>query len=148
MPVDSWENTISEVIKSSGFEVVELRKEQRKKVDIIKIFIDTDSGITIDNCTKVSRLVNDAIFKYDLFERDYRLEVSSPGVDRPLITYKDFRRNISRRVRITLEGNDKHGVLEGKLIAADENELVIEGRQGKHTIPIKNVVEGKIILLW
>lgn len=148
MQDDSWKNTISEVIESNGFEIVELRKEQRNKFDIIKIFIDIDGGITLDNCTEVSRLVNDAIFKYDLFERDYRLEVSSPGVDRPLITYKDFRRNISRRVRIMLEGNDKPESLEGKIIAADESELVIEGRQGKQTIPIKNVVEGKIILPW
>jgi len=148
MQCKSWENTISEVIEANGFEVVELRKDKRSKFDIIRVFIDIDGGVTLENCTEISRLVNDIIFKYDLFDRDYRLEVSSPGLDRPLVTCKDFRRNISRRVSITLKANSKPEILEGEVISVNERELVIEGVQGKKKIPIENILEGKIILPW
>ena len=107
MPKNDWEKHIRSSIEKLGFEVVGILKETRSKLDIIKIYIDSDSGVKLKDCTDVSRFVNDEIFKYDLIPNDYRLEVSSPGIDRPLTGFKDFKRHITRIADITFQENGK-----------------------------------------
>ena len=143
-----WKKRIRTSIEKLGYEVVDIRKEVRSTLDIIKIYIDSDSGVTLADCSNVSRFVNDEIFKYDLFTKDYRLEVSSPGIDRPLAGYKDFKRNITRKVSVTFLENGKTVTITGTIKKANENEVIIQKSEDDITIEMNKIIEGKIVLPW
>lgn len=143
-----WEKRIRTSIEKLGYEVVDIRKEVRSKLDIIKIYIDSDSGVTLADCSNVSRFVNDEIFKYDLFTKDYRLEVSSPGIDRPLAGYKDFKRNITRKASVTFLENGNTVTITGTIKNANENEIIIQKSKDDITIEMNKIIEGKIVLPW
>lgn len=88
----------------------------------LRIFIDCDEGIKISDCTAVSRFLNAKIEEEKLFV-NYSLEVSSPGLERPLTLARQYRKNIGRELQIlTVEGANH----EGKLKEADDNKIILE----------------------
>jgi ribosome maturation factor RimP len=85
------------------------------KRKILRIFIDKDGGVNIEDCASVSRCLSEELDKeenLDLIEGAYTIEVSSPGLDRPLKTKKDFERNLGRKLRIQCNGKTIRGILK------------------------------------
>ena len=79
----------------------------------IKILIDADTGLNINTCALVSRAVGEEIEGKELLEEAYILEVSSPGLDYPLISRRQYQKNIGRNLRIILEdGSEAEGLLQ------------------------------------
>ena len=94
---------ISPIIESLGYEVVEV--EYQKKVDGMNLtfFIDSKNGITVEDCEKVNDAISDALDELDPTQGEsYLLNISSPGLDRPIKNHKDFLRNEGKVVEITL----------------------------------------------
>ncbi|MCP4726763.1 MAG: ribosome maturation factor RimP [bacterium] len=141
-------NTITKVAEDAGFDIVEIKIEQRSRLSILKIFIDKDGGISIDDCKKVSRELNDYFFTHDLIKEEYRLEVSSPGADRELKTVKDFERQVSRKLRIQYDGEDKAESFEGVLESVSPEEIVLKGNKKEFKLDFKRIISAKIILPW
>lgn len=119
---------------------------------ILEILVDGDNGIAIEDCVQISRHVGFHLEEEEVIEHAYRLEVSSPGVDAPLLLDRQYQKNIGRNVRIKdLEG----GKREGKLIALRDNSLVIEEtkkEKGKKAtteeaeIPLDSIKETKVLI--
>ncbi len=130
------------IIEEQGIEVVEVLQEQHSEQVLFKVFIDKDDGITVDDCSRVARLINGEFLKRDTADMNYRLEVSSPGLDRPLKTARDFKRNIARRVQVMLTQDSSTAIIEGQLISVDEHILVIEKNNKSENIPFEKVVQG------
>ena len=95
----------------------------------IKVFLDADNGITIEKCIKINRALYNQIEESELFpNNDFSLEVSSPGVEEPLKLYRQYKKNIGRKVEVTMnDGTMK----EGKLVTVNDDEIVIEEKQAK-----------------
>ena len=94
----------------------------------IKIFLDADNGITIEKCTKLNRALYRHIEETAMFpDNNFSLEVSSPGIDEPLKLNRQYVKNISRKVEVTLTDESKK---EGKLISVNEEEITIEEKTG------------------
>lgn len=119
---------------------------------IVEILIDGDQGIAIDDCVKISRHVGFHLEEEEVFDNAYRLEVSSPGVDKPLKLLRQFIKNIGRNVRVLL--NDGK-TMEGKLLDANEENISIEYKKkekGKkaevlqETIPFSEIKETKVLI--
>jgi len=91
---------IEPVIESEGMELVELECLRMKTRWLVRIFIDREGGATLDDCTAVSHQVGDLLNVHDLPPGPYTLEVSTPGLDRPLTRDKDFEKYRGSRVRI------------------------------------------------
>ena len=94
---------ISPIIEALGYEVVEV--EYQKKVDGMNLtfFIDSKDGITVEDCEKVSDAISDALDELDPTQGEtYLLNISSPGLDRPIKNHKDFLRNEGKMVEVTL----------------------------------------------
>jgi ribosome maturation factor RimP len=90
-------------------EVNEISAKQR-----IRILIDADKGLNINTCATVSRAVGEELEAKEILEEAYVLEVSSPGVDYPLMSRRQYDKNVGRRLKVTLEDNTKvEGVLQG-----------------------------------
>ena len=98
-------------------------------VNDIKIFLDDDKGITIEKCTSLNKALYKYIEESGLFpDGDFSLEVSSPGIDEPLKLFRQYKKNIGRKVEVLLNDGTK---TEGKLLNVSDEEIVIEEKTGK-----------------
>lgn len=108
---------------AAGYDLEELRVSAAGKRSIVRVVVDKDGGVTLDDVADVSRVISDALdvedaADPDLFGTSYVLEVSSPGVDRPLTQPRHWRRNAGRLVRVTLGDG---GTVDGRITRADES---------------------------
>ncbi len=101
-----------------------------KPTNNIKVFLDADYGLSIENCTKINRAMYRVIEEDEWYpEGNFSLEVSSPGVDEPLKLLRQYKKNIGRKVEITFTDDTK---TEGKLIDAKEEGIQVEITEGKN----------------
>ncbi len=123
-----------------------------KPTNNIKVFLDGDKGVGIDDLVKYNRSLYVQMEEEGMFpDGDFSLEVSSAGLDEPLKLHRQYIKNIGRDVQVTmLDGS----VIEGKLVSATENEIIIEETKGKgkkaetvqHTILFNEVKTTKILI--
>lgn len=135
---------IEEACKGAGVSLVECDMFQAGKRKTLRIYIDKPEGVTIDDCSSVSHALSDALdVESDLIAGAYTLEVSSPGLDRPLKSVADFIRNKGRFIRVTRASGKP---VTGKLLEADENSLTltVKGNAGNVTIPRADVLVAKV----
>lgn len=125
------------------------------KDNLINVYIDGDNGVTIDNCVKLSRNIEQSL---DRETEDFELRVSSPGADEPFVNERQYKKNIGRPVRITLiDGKKKRGVLESveaKHIKLKEEIKSKNKKQNKMTtgesiqIDMDEIAEAKVIIMF
>ena len=115
-----------------------------KPVNNLKVFLDADDGFSIDKCTSVNRRLYAQIEAVNLFpDGDFSLEVSSPGVDEPLMQLRQYHKNIGRKVTVTDdEGIDKTGIL--KEVTDEEITLEIKPAKQKESLIITQIPFSKI----
>jgi ribosome maturation factor RimP len=100
-----------------------------KPTNNIKVFLDADSGLSIDKCIKINRSMYKIIEENGWYpDGNFSLEVSSPGIGEPLLLLRQYKKNIGRSVEVIL--NDAT-IKEGKLLDADETNITIEATTGK-----------------
>jgi len=114
----------------------------------VKVFIDKDEGANIDKLVKLNRSLYKRLEESGIFPgNDFALEVSSPGLDEPLKLTRQYVKNIGRDVEVILKDGQK---IEGKLLGANDREIVVEILKGKkkesiqHNIAIENIKHTKI----
>lgn len=106
----------------------------------VLVFVDGDSGISIDQCSKVSRYIGNEIEEEELIEGKYTLEVSSPGLDFPLTLHRQYVKNIGRSLEVELVDETK---LEGELKDVNEEEILINAK-GDRSIQFKDIKQSKV----
>lgn len=102
--------------------ILEVKVKPFRNGFIVVAFIDTEKGISIEECSQISRLYEQALENSPAFEQLYRLEISSPGVDRPLIP-RQFLRNVGKKIEVKLTEQEKY---LGKLLEVTETNFIIE----------------------
>ena len=116
----------------------------------VKVFIDADSGVSIDKLAQYNRLLYKQIEEGGFFPNgDFSLEISSPGLDEPLKLHRQYVKNIGRHVEVILKNGNK---LEGKLVSAANDQIVIEEERREkksrqfvpHTISYNDIKATKI----
>ena len=145
----SLKDKISEIIEpslnKSGFELVELKLSSYKKNNGVRIFIDSDNGVMLDDCARVSKQIDKILEDNNIFSEAYTIEVSSPGLDRPLKTARDFRRRIGEQVMIFLNDNKARPV-KGELIGVGGHHIELRLNEGLQKLDLSEIIMGKIIL--
>ena len=123
------ENLFLPITQKHGFELVDVEYVREVGVWYLRCYIDKEGGITVDDCEVISRLLGEWLDKEDFIEDSYILEVSSPGLGRPLKKEKDFARSIGKDVEIRLyKAIDKQKEFTGTLTSyyADSVTLTME----------------------
>lgn len=111
------------------------------------IFADTESGITLKECANLSRAIQDEIDFSDDFPIKYRIDVSSPGLERPLVEDFQFKKNLGKTLNLKIKEENKNII--GKLNAVGKNSLSIEDKNGNVIeYPREIIIEAKIKLQW
>ena len=140
-----WE-IIEPVVVSEGMELVELEFQREPKGWVLRLYIDREGGVNLKDCTAISRQVSDLLDVKDFIAQSYHLEVSSPGLDRPIRKPRDFQRFIGHRVRITLSvsGEQRRAVqgvlagLEGQTLRLDQGGEILD-------IRLMDIVRARLI---
>jgi len=122
------------------------------KSGVLEILLDGDNGIAIEDCAAVSRHVGFHLEEENTIENAYRLEVSSPGIDSPLVLERQYAKNIGRDIRVKLEDGTKR---EGKLLAVTGEAVTIAEKvkeKGKKAevqeaiFPMNQIKETKVLI--
>lgn len=121
------EKLIMPIIESNGYELVDIEYVKEGQNNYLRAYIDKPGGITVDDCEVVSRAFSDKLDENDFIEDSYIMEISSPGLDRPLKKDKDFERNMGKLVEIrTYRPIEKQKEFCGILTAYDSNSVTID----------------------
>ena len=144
---DQLRPLVTRVVESMGLELVEFVLKGTRGSRLLRVDIDRAGvpGVNVDDCQRVSRELGVALDEADTIVSRYVLEVSSPGIDRPIRTPDDIRRNTGRHVFVvaTDEQNTKRSY-RGRLLGQDEGCLVLSDKEkGEIRIPLSGVVEAR-----
>ena len=120
------ETLIAPLIKENNFELVDVEYVKEGSTSYLRIYIDKEDGITVEDCTLLSRAFNLILDANDYIDDTYIFEVSSPGLMRPLKKDKDFQRNLGKQVEIKLfKSLDKQKEFEGELKSFDKDNIIV-----------------------
>lgn len=134
------EEIVRPIVESNGFELwdVEYVKEGSEKY--LRAYIDKEGGITINDCELVSRAFSEKLDEDDFIKEAYILEVSSPGLTRPLKKDKDFDRSIGKLVEAgTFAKIDKRKEFLGRLVAFDDSTVTLDDEGTEIVLPRKQL---------
>lgn len=139
----------SNIAADEGVDLYDVQIQGSGKKTILRVYIDKDSGITIDDCERMSKSLSALLDIEDPIKSPYTLEVSSPGLDRPLVKQKDFQKNIGKLVRIiTSEKIENQNLFIGRIIDVGDNWVRISyGKKGKSEylfIPSEKISKAKL----
>jgi ribosome maturation factor RimP len=124
-----------------------VRTERRGK--LVQAFVDTDEGIHINLCAEISREFGKAIDQAGLFERSYQLEVSSPGLDKPLRLLRQYHKNKGRKFRVQYRTGGVVVQLEGILTEVEGEQLTFMPEDGEpRRVDFSTIIESKEVLPW
>jgi ribosome maturation factor RimP len=145
---EAVEKAVGPVVQAEGYELVLVEYIPRSHV--VRMYIDRPGGITIDDCTTVTHLVGDLLDAEgfsDRVEGKYTLEVSSPGLDRPLVRPCDFVRFVGQKARVTTreplaEGRRR---FSGKLLQADDRGIQIDVDGRAYAIAYEIIERARLI---
>ena len=115
----------------------------------IQVYIDTDKGITIDQCAAISRELSSAIDLQNIIQGSYVLQVSSPGLEKPLRLLRQYQKNLGRNYRVRFRRDSTIGEIRGKLASIDGEHLTFDlGDNESIVVPFKEIIETTEQLPW
>ena len=122
------EKFITPIAEKFGLEIVEVEFAKKYNGDNLTVFIDKAGGVTIEDCEALHNAIDEPLDELDPTNgKPYTLNVSSPGVDRPIVTDKDYSRNIGNQLEIKLfQAIDKKKIFVGNLKSFSENTITLE----------------------
>ena len=136
---ESYESRVEEyllpLMEEHGFELVDVEYVKEAGTWYLRAYIDKDGGIAVDDCEVISRRLGEWLDQKDFIEESYILEVSSPGLGRPLKKEKDYVRSMGKDVEIRLyKSVDRQKEFTGALSAYDENTVTITMEDGSNMV--------------
>ena len=136
---------IHPIVLSEGMELVDIEYRRESGGWVLRLILDKEGGVTLDDCTRVSQEVGRSLDVEDIIQTSYTLEVSSPGLTRPLKTEKDFMKYLHRLVKVkTVDPIQNRRQFKGKLLGVSENGVEIEVDRGIFRIPLSNVAKANL----
>lgn len=138
--VQRAETLLAPIVEANGYELVDMEYVKEAGEWYLRAYIDKPGGFTLDDCELVSREFSEKLDEEDFIDGSYILEVSSPGLDRPLKKEKDFERSMGKLVEIrTYRPVDKQKEFCGTLTAYDSNSVTIEEEGQPRTFEKKDI---------
>lgn len=146
------EALVKPIIEGLGYELYDVEYAKEGKNFYLRIFIDSNQGIDLNDCEKVNDAINDVLDEADYIKEQYFLEVSSPGIERVLRKDRHLEQNIGNMVSVKLFKKDEDGnkEYEGILKGFDENYVNIgaENDDKQKSLERKNIAQIKTVYNW
>jgi len=133
------------VLEELGLELVEVQYRREQSGWVLRLIIDKQDGVNLEDCAAVSREISQLLDIEDFIEQAYNLEVSSPGLDRPLKSMADFKRFTGRMAKIkTIEPIGGEVVFIGKIQQTEGEMIILEMGRREVTIPFSQVSKARL----
>ena len=141
------------VARSHGLEVWDIVSRRESQGPVVRVFIDRpgpaatpEESVSIEDCEQVSREIGTILDVEDPLPSTYTLEVSSPGLDRPLRGEDDYRRFAGRLAKVVVrEAVDNQKAFEGRLRGVEDGAVLLEGAKGRvHRLPMGLITRGRL----
>lgn len=146
------EALVKPIIEGLGYELYDVEYAKEGKNFYLRIFIDSNQGIDLNDCEKVNDAINDVLDEADYIKEQYFLEVSSPGIERVLRKDRHLEQNIGNMVSVKLFKKDEDGnkEYEGILKGFDENyvNMEAENKDKQKSLERKNIAQIKTVYNW
>jgi len=139
-----WE-FIEPVIASEGMELVTIDYVRESRGWVLRLYVDTEAGVTIDRCAQLSRQLGDILDVKDIVPHPYILEVSSPGLNRILKKEKDFITYRGQMITVkTSEPVEERKNFKGKLLDCREGTITVDADNRQVTIPLSLITKAQL----
>ncbi|MFD1177232.1 ribosome maturation factor RimP [Paenibacillus puldeungensis] len=143
------EQMVTPYLEENGFELVDVEYVKEGSNWFLRVFVDKDGGIDIDDCGRISEYLSEKLDENDPIPSAYFLEVSSPGAERPLKKAEDVTKAVGKDVFVTTyEPVDGLKEFEGKLLSFEDDMLVIEVGKKNHTVPYSKVASARLAIIF
>jgi ribosome maturation factor RimP len=140
---------LSPILERQGAFLVDTSIRNERGGKVLQVFVDTDKGITIEECAIISRELAQDLDHGNVIQGAYRLEVSSPGIDRPLQMLRQYRKNVGRRFKVVYQSAESRTTLVGKLQSVEDEKLTFETEKGETiALDFTKIIESKEELPW
>ena len=134
------------VVTALGYELLGIEQLGKGRETRLRLYIDSEAGITLDDCALVSEQVTGILDVNDPIKGSYNLEISSPGFDRPLFTLEHFRRYIGQKVRLQLQqkiaGRRK---ITGEIITVDKDSVEVSMEGSVYRVTADNIEKARLV---
>lgn len=137
---------VEPVLTELGYELVELQLRNEQLGLVLRLIIYKDGGISLDDCSMVSRTVGPLLEVEEPIARAYHLEVSSPGLDRPLKTERDFARNMGQKVEVVFRVGEVTKNVVGTIAGVNEIMVTITVDGAPEQIALADIVKAKLVI--
>jgi Uncharacterized protein conserved in bacteria len=136
---------VASYLDSKDIELVEIIYRREQPGMVLRLLIDTARGVSIAECEALNNYLSELLDKEDVIGEHFVLEVSSPGLDRPIKTDRDFERSLGKDIEVTTyEAVDGRKTHEGRFIGTDKENIVIESDGVSTVIPRKVIALARL----
>jgi ribosome maturation factor RimP len=152
-PLEHIRAIAERVARSHGLEIWDIVSRRERTGQVVRVFIDrpgpaatAEESVSIEDCELVSREIGTILDVEDPLPIAYTLEVSSPGLDRPLRGEQDYRRFAGRLAKIVVsEAVDNQTAFEGRLRGIEDRDVLLEGPKGRmHRLPLQLITRARL----
>jgi len=140
---------IQPIVAEQETELVELTCRPQGRQLLVRLLVDKPGGITVAQCARINQRVSEALETANLIEESYTVEVSSPGLDRPLAAKRDFERAVGEEVWLDVRiGDGRFRETQGIVLAVQSEAVVLKTHAGNVTIPFAEIRVAKKAMKW
>jgi ribosome maturation factor RimP len=139
------EESIQIAVEGCGVSLYDIVNLKEYDNNIYRVYITSSEGISLDKCAEVSRQISPLLDVHEPLSGKYNLEVSSPGIERKLKRPAHFKTSINENIRIK---DFEKNILEGKLLRADDNEIVLQTEHGEEIISYDEISLASTYYEW
>ena len=140
------EEICESLVVSEGMELVDLEYRREGPRWVLRLFIDKEGGVNIDDCARISRELGDLLDVKDVIPQAYVLEVSSPGLNRRIRKKEDFSRFVGEKVQLWLVSpKDGRRKIVGDLVGVEGEEVVVTATEGRFSVALEDIARANLI---
>ena len=142
--------TLKKVIEDCGVKLYDSEIVTENDQKIVRIFIIKKGGVSLQDCTKVSQIISPILDLEPPVSGEYRLEVSSPGIERKLTSLDHLKLSVGELIKATIKEDDKSLKIKGKLLCVDEESIKVEDKNSKQTKEFlySDLIKAKTYFQW
>ncbi len=142
------EEIIAPTVKDMGFDLIQVKMLDGRKAQTLQIMAERpDGSMTLDDCAAISRQLSAILDVEDVMPGEYRLEISSPGIDRPLVKLTDYPKYVGHTVKIeTVLPINGRKRFTGAIKAVEKSDVVITVDNEEHSLPFIDIQSAKLVL--
>ena len=146
MDTEYIKEVLEDDIERLGCKVWGLELFGRRANQTLRIYIDKNDGISVEDCEKVSKHVSKVLDTENDFSENYMLEVSSPGLDRKFFYNDQYKDYLNEPIKVTFFDSQNKKTIEGRLEEADESSIKLELKDGTRQIAFSSIIQANLII--